>query len=420
MYDYTSKREMDSLFDVTEIRLKPMTGRDFSALVKPIIRGIADSHTRISYEANVKRLPPVYFVYDGGKAVVVRASSKVNLKRGDVISKVGGKRISDWITYFKSTLAGFEGYNRLYIDRYLAEDLSTAIYKEVFPNEKPLLFSTTLGKNVLVPYTSVADYMKLRNGSKQDTPSFSFKMIKPDVAMLSVSTFVLTEVEIDSIEAKIAGLDAQKVRKLIVDVRDNSGGSIDDGNRILSFLLDKPLRVFAYRMVKSNSTYASLKYSDNWSAAHAPFPYFESVEGQKGFYSYTMEDSSGIEQIIPNKKTHYRGKIYILANEKSMSMASDFAGALLGQENCTVVGRETGSCYYQMNAEKFANIILPQVGMTLRIPMVKVVLHDTPNPRIPFGRGVIPDYNVPIGAREFIDGKDVILEKALELIATEK
>jgi hypothetical protein len=69
-----------------------------------------------------------------------------------------------------------------------------------------------------------------------------------------------------------------------------------------------------------------------------------------------------------------------------------------------------------MNAERFANIILPQVGLSLRIPMVKIVINDIPNPRIPYGRGVIPDYEVPIGAQEFLYKKDVILSKALELI----
>jgi len=120
--------------------------------------------------------------------------------------------------------------------------------------------------------------------------------------------------------------------------------------------------------------------------------------------------------VQPSIKTNFGGKLYILANEMSISMASDFAGALLGQRNCTIVGRETGSSYYQMNAERFASIILPQVGLSLRIPMVKIVINDTPNPRIPYGRGVIPDYEVPIGAQEFLYKKDVILSKALELI----
>ena len=62
--------------------------------------------------------------------------------------------------------------------------------------------------------------------------------------------------------------------------------------------------------------------------------------------------------IVPNEKIHFSGRIFLLANEYSRSMASDFASALVGQASCTIVGRETGSSYYQMNAEKFADMLL--------------------------------------------------------------
>lgn len=99
-------------------------------------------------------------------------------------------------------------------------------------------------------------------------------------------------------------------------------------------------------------------------------------------------------------------------------MASEFAAVLLGQPNCKIVGRETGSCYYQMNAEKFANILLLSTGMKLRIPMVKIITRSKPNPLIPFGRGVIPDYEVALTFDELTKPKDVILERTLSIIDT--
>ena len=418
LYDYTSKREMDSLFDVAKKQLKPMSCKEFTLLFKSIMQGIADSHTEMSFTfpLPIKKIPPVLLTLDGEKAFVVNALPKVGLKKGDEIVAVGGKSISEWVSNIKKTMCGFEGYNRLYIDRYLAEDLSIAIYKKFFPAENSLTFKTATGKQVVVAYASSQNYMKFKAQNRLEPAPYSFKMLKPNVAYLSIGTFQLTDVETDSIEAIVGRIQKQNISNFIVDVRDNGGGSIKVGNRILSFLLTEPKKMFAYRMVNTNGIYSTLKYSDNWDATHPPFPEFKAEVGKKGCYSYVMEVSTDSGVVQPSIKTNFGGKLYILANEMSISMASDFAGALLGQRNCTIVGRETGSSYYQMNAERFANIILPQVGLSLRIPMVKIVINDIPNPRIPYGRGVIPDYEVPIGAQEFLYKKDVILSKALELI----
>lgn len=417
LYDYIKPKELDSIFVATEKRLRPMKGREFADLLAPIIRGIADSHTSFDFitPRPLKMVPPVFFVQNGEKAIVVNALPGVGLKKGEVIDEVGGKKISYWLTYFRSTLYGFEGYNKLFIDRYLAEDLSTAIYKRIYPEVKPLLFKTSKGTKVFVSYSPLASYSKLLNRDKDENVPYSFIILQKDVALLSLKTFVLTEVELDSIETIVGGVEKQKIRNLIVDVRDNSGGDVDAGSRILSFLLDTPQKMFAYRMVNKNTPYSTLKYSDNWNSTHAPFSEYKVRDGRIGFYRYTA-DSNSTELIVPSKRTHFSGQIYVMANEMSISMASDFAGSLLKQPNCTLVGRETGSCYYKMNAERFANIRLPQVGLILRIPMVKVVMHDVPNPRIPYGRGVIPHFNVPISTSEFVDKKDVVLEKVLELI----
>jgi hypothetical protein len=69
-----------------------------------------------------------------------------------------------------------------------------------------------------------------------------------------------------------------------------------------------------------------------------------------------------------------------------------------------------------MNAEKFADMLLFTTNLKLHIPMVKCVFRDTPNPRIPYGHGVIPDYNVPLTLDELTKPKDVILDRAMEII----
>ena len=71
-----------------------------------------------------------------------------------------------------------------------------------------------------------------------------------------------------------------------------------------------------------------------------------------------------------------------------------------------------------MTALKFADIRLPNSGIVVRIPLVKEVFDETVTERTPAGRGLLPDYPVPMSYEEmFTAENDIVLEHALELIA---
>lgn len=73
-----------------------------------------------------------------------------------------------------------------------------------------------------------------------------------------------------------------------------------------------------------------------------------------------------------------------------------------------------------MTALKFADIRLPNSGFQFQIPLVRIIYDTTQNERIPYGRGVIPDYPVEITRREIFEAPDSILTYALNLIAEGK
>jgi hypothetical protein len=422
LYDYTSKAHMDNLFDSVASKLnRPMTSKEFIMQLKPIMAAIKDSHTSLSFLNSfaVKSLPSILLGFDGRDIVVLNSS--VKYKKGERVIAVNGVSASAIIQNLKKTTVVNDGYNSLPTDRMLMEQLTFNIYKNIGYFGNSLSVKMKDGRTVVVPYVSPNKFPKDPfNRWAPDSVSISTKMVKPDVAYLDFNTFELNQVEEDSVENYVERIQRQGVKNLIVDVRDNRGGSITVGNRIMSYFLDSPRDIFCYRMVKSNTTYPMLKYSDSWGADKDVFPEFKAVEGKAGFYDYGDNDSTSVKRLTPNGKTHYTGNIYILANEYSASMATDFPAVLFGQPNCKIVGRETGSCYYQMNAEKFANIIMPATGLNVRIPMIKLVMRETLNPRIPYGHGVIPDYEVKLTLEELTQPKDVILDRALEIIEKEK
>lgn len=421
LYDYTSKQQMDSLFNGVYYQLnKPLTSLEFYKILRPIITNIRDNHTRISTVFDIEEIiPPINFGFDGCDLFILNSFNN-KYPKGHKISYINGISSSDIISKCKVYYYN-EGFNKITNERRMMESITSYAYLFSIINGKQVTFKMQDGKIINLPY-SIKEEFPTENFKRWnfDTVNFSTKQLKDDIAYLDINTFRLNEVEEDSIRSFIKQINQQNASNLVIDVRDNGGGDEKVGYRILSYLISSPQNTFNYKMVKSNTIYPMLKYSDGWADDQIVFPEYVKVEGKKGFYDYGDKDTTIIKVIKPNSKTHFEGNIYILANEYSASMASDFAAMLMGQHNCKIIGRETGTCYYQMNAEKFANILLLSTGINLRIPMVKIVTRNTPNPRIPYGHGVIPDYEVKLTLDELIKPKDVILDRTLDIIESDK
>lgn len=418
LYDYTPKAKMDSLFKAAEAKLvSSKTSGDFIKVLRPIMVAIGDSHTSLSTmeDRYFRKYSSVILGYDGEKVFVESALPSSGCRKGEEVVAVDGESVLPILKNAYNNIAICEGYNKLPVDRFLMEKATTYLGGRSFIQGKPVSLKMKSGRVVTPPLIPVSKVKMVKyNDWAPMSPNYSTKMINPHTAYLDINTFELNQVEEDSIERFVSRVQQQGVANLIVDVRDNRGGEITVGNRIISYFTDAPLKVSCYKMVKSNTTYPILSCSDSWLATQEIFPEFKPVAGKEGFYYSNENDSTAV--VMPNGKTHYTGNVVILANEYSTSMASDFPAALYGQKNCVVVGRETGSSYYQMNAEKFADILMPATGLKMRVPMIKIVFRDTPNPKIPWGHGVIPDYVVPLTYNELVSPKDVILDRALQII----
>lgn len=244
--------------------------------------------------------------------------------------------------------------------------------------------------------------------------NWDFKELNDSTVLLTVNTFTLNDVEVDDIVSKI-GENVQK-ENMIIDMRLNPGGHVSAMNRFLSVFIDTTsVALNQYAMVNSNASYESFKYSLNYDQSIAPFEEFKQIEGKKGFYA---DSEYPVNDIAPDSLVHYPGKVYILTSDQSCSAATVFASVLVRNHRAVTVGRETGTAYHYVTAMKFADIQLPNSKIQVHIPLVKEVFDDVVNERVPYGRGLLPDYEVPVTYEEFFTAKnDIILEKALSLIA---
>lgn len=242
--------------------------------------------------------------------------------------------------------------------------------------------------------------------------NYFMKKLNEKTGLLSITRFRMSQVELDQIAKTLR--EWENVPNLIIDCRMNPGGDVEVVDTLLSYFIQQPsVALHQYSKVNSNSTYKSFGHALNYAPDMAPFSNYKPVENKEGFYF----ESNLTKVIRPSAKASYKGKIAVLTNGSSISAATTFPALLVKNNRAVTVGRETGSAYHFMSAIKFAEIILPNSQIQLRIPLVKDVFDDEVSERFPYGRGLLPDYEVPDSYEEYyVSKEDLILKKALEVL----
>ena len=363
----------------------------------------------------------------GDSLFVTQALEGAEHLLGKKVDSLDNESASDVIRRIKGMTTGYDAgvrskidrlnlvaWNRIYHNR-LTEPRTTRVKFSDGTEYIDVWQKSGRGGKYIPALSYEVDYYKrmLQSYSK----NWEFKDLNDSTVLLTVNTFTLNDVEVDDIVSKIGG-NVQK-ENMIIDLRLNPGGHVSAMNRLLSVFIDTTsVSLTQYAMVNSNTSYESFKYSLNYDQSISPFEGFKPIEGKKGFYS---DSEYPVNDIVPDSLVHYPGKVYILTSDQSCSAATVFASVLVRNHRAVTVGRETGTAYHYVTAMKFADIQLPNSKIQVHIPLVKEVFDDVVNERVPYGRGLLPDYEVPVTYEEFFTAEnDIILEKALKLIAEGK
>jgi C-terminal processing protease CtpA/Prc len=126
-----------------------------------------------------------------------------------------------------------------------------------------------------------------------------------------------------------------------------------------------------------------------------------------------MPLSAGVQQ--PDKN-HFNGKLYVLINGGSGSMAAVVSSFLKGNGRGTFIGEESGGAMEGATARYGATLVLPNSKIRVHLGLVKTTR------AVPFikGRGVEPDYEVQPKIADLLKGNDRELNFALGLISSKK
>ena len=214
-------------------------------------------------------------------------------------------------------------------------------------------------------------------------PQFEVKTLGNNVVYIALDHFESDE-SIKAFESALPAIYGAKA--LIIDVRNNGGGSSGYGHRILSYLSNKPV-VGAASHVRSDNPVIRAQ----WHSA----------------VSWMRIDKA--EDAMQPQARIFSGPVAVLAGPRSFSAAEDFLVAYDMLERGIIVGEATGGSTGQP-----LSFQLPGGGRA-RVCVKRDTYQDG---RAFVGRGVQPHIEVRPTVQSVRLGKDPVLDKALAALSS--
>jgi hypothetical protein len=206
--------------------------------------------------------------------------------------------------------------------------------------------------------------------------------------------------------------------KRFIDVSKNSGGSEGNEGLVYAYFGENYQK---YKKVKVKTQKAVLDNGTDKPITLKAFGFFE-----RRFINKKMKDGSlerrksigkGLMAFKKEPDHKYLGKTYVLISPVTYSGGSEFSNMMYTQDLATFVGQETGGGYFGNTSGYGKELVLPNSKIKVSVPALHFVMNV--KPKLPFGRGVIPDFEVIPTFEEYINGENAYLKYILEHLENE-
>lgn len=285
-------------------------------------------------------------------------NAKNGLKIGDIITRINGKKVEDIVRDNHDFYPASNQPTRLRDFSFnLLRTTSDSISIEIENNGNKLIKA--------IPVYNKKDIAGFYKWYTKDENISSFKLLKNNIGYVSLKN--------------IKNKDVDKIKK---EFKDTKGIIIDIRNYPSAFT---PFTLGSF-----------------FTSSKTPF-----VKFTTGNIDYPGEFTFGDNLYIPSKRKTYQGKVIVLVNEISQSAAEYTAMAFRAGDNVSIIGSTTAGADGNVST-----IYLPG-GLRTMISGIGVYYPDgTPTQRV----GIVPDIEVKPTIKGLIEGRDELIEKAIEII----
>ncbi len=475
LYQFTSKKVLDFKFDSLKRNItQPMDSRMFYKQLAAVTKYIGQGHMSITpprkrftkKERKVLRgskfdISNLDYEYLQGKLWVANARGKDTVLTGSEVLKINNETPQALIKKYKKLIAS-DGYNTTFHDRVVGHRFMSYYTKDkgrldsisltfktpdsTFIKKYKRLLKTKTAKKTKIkkdslsklPKKTISKAEKKQNKAKKKalqehrrkygyiasrneyTRNLNFIGKDSSIALLKIRGFSNGKYETFYAES-FAKIDKRQSKALIIDLRNNFGGRLNEITHLYSYLTNKNFVMINPSEVNSRTPYLKLLMSNTTSLSTKLFTGLISpiilaqnlmrTSKKDGKLYYKFKSS---KEMQPNL-LHYRGPIYVLINGNSFSASSLLSTQLHANKRATLVGEETGGAYNGTVAGIYKIYQLPNTKLRARIGMMHL---ETPFKTSPDGYGVKPDVEILPTLQNRIDKVDPELEWVLKDIET--
>ena len=349
------------------------TTRDYYRVLMQLGPLLQDGHTNIYPPQELidefYAGPPVVTALVEGKVIVLRVDSPAlarQLQVGDEIVAVDGQPVRDYaernVAPFVSASTSQDRDVRLYSYQFLSGAAATPVKLRVRS-------ANQVERDEVVARSGYTDISRNETGG--------VRMLPGGVAYLAVNQFE-NDAGLKAFEQALPQI--MKAKGLVIDVRDNGGGSSHFGYAILSYLSRAPLATSASDTRAADAL---------WRAQSGPAIRWAPMPSSPYSYKHAQV---------------YTGPVAVLTGPKTFSAGEDFVLAFELMKRGKIIGRATAGSTGQPL----------QFGMPGGGVARVCVKRDTyPDGRAFVGKGIAPNIVVLPTVADVRSGRDATLERAL-------
>jgi len=459
LYWYISKKNLDKKFDSLKTTITtPLKPAEFYRKLAPVISDIREGHLRLvppekrmtkkelkKLENQKGLLGRMNYVIDNDRIFVKDNADKFeDIKIGTEILKIKDIPVKNYVDDYKK-FVNSDGENTTFqkysmarrwpifftiehgiLDsvkietRYQNEIKEFYIHREIISKEEKKEEKKKIATIKKNNTQKNRDYNPVIRAYNRD---LQFLAKDSSIAWMKIKTFSGTK------SAKFYKESFRKIKNnkssyLILDIRDNLGGSLSEINNLYSYLALENFTFINDIEVTGKTSMLHANYFNEFSdvmkpAAAIVYPlyiigtYFSSKKNGDKIYLR----NNNIFSIRKPKKTSFQGKIYVLINGSSFSASSIIASKLKGDKRATLVGEETGGANDGTVAGRYSTEKLPnsRIDLPIGLMLIQPNIHFTDTKK-----GVIPDVEIIPTLSQILSKKDIQLDYILKQIQNEQ
>ncbi len=426
LYRYSSKAEMDGRFAALSKRLeRPLPLIAFYREILILVAAIRDGHTSVQppagLAAGLRELPcrlPMALHFEGERVRVLHVGSTLDPSiAGAEVVAMNGRPMKEVTESLFRYLRG-DGFSRTGRHRLLEDpEVFGTLYFLAFglPEQYSLQLRSPdgLSSRLNVPGVTRAELRRslIRRPRGTSPPPASYRF-DGDIAVFTLTTFgaqTLSRAGIaypQFLKDMFRALDERGTKALIIDLRDNGGGSDPYGMMLYAHLTEKPF-LYYDRLEMNRERYEFLR----WTGMKDPDRLKPALRrDEKGRLVRTDHPNLGIK---PPLQPVFGGTVYALVNGGSFSATGEFLSVFRANRRGLLIGEESGAGRTGNTSGISIGLKLPNSEIAVFIPMVGYYMAGDPGPHPE--RGLLPDHEVIPTVEDILEGRDPVLEFALDL-----